>query len=106
MSDTIQITARLPREAVARLDRYAAGRRWSRAVAIRALIEQGLEAEQEQENRDACRGPPAAGNLRSRAASPAPDLPDVRTILTTYHRVRGRACERKPSDDQVRSLTA
>jgi len=53
MSDTIQITARLPREAVARLDRYAAGRRWSRAVAIRALIEQGLEAEQEQENRDA-----------------------------------------------------
>jgi hypothetical protein len=49
MSDTIQITARVPRDTVAQLDRYAAGRRWSRAVAIRALIEQGLEREQEQE---------------------------------------------------------
>ena len=44
--DSTQITARVPTELVERLDKYAAEHRWSRAVAIRVLIERGLEQEQ------------------------------------------------------------
>jgi hypothetical protein len=39
---TQQVTAVLPRDLVARLDAYAAERRWSRSVAIAALVEDGL----------------------------------------------------------------
>ncbi len=42
--DSIQITARVPEELVTRIDKYAADHRWSRATAIQALIERGLEA--------------------------------------------------------------
>jgi predicted transcriptional regulator len=39
--------ARIPDELAVRLDEYAAQRRWSRAIAIQALIEQALEQEKE-----------------------------------------------------------
>lgn len=47
--DSTQITARVPTELVKRLDKYAAQHHWSRAVAIRLLIEHGLEQEQEHD---------------------------------------------------------
>ena len=45
--DSIQITARVSPELVARIDKYAADHRWSRAAAIQVLIERGLEQEKE-----------------------------------------------------------
>jgi len=44
--DTVQLTARIPGELAAQLDAYAAEHRWSRAKAIQALIERGLEQEE------------------------------------------------------------
>ena len=44
---TDQITAMLPEGLIARLDAYASKRRWSRSAAIAALIEDGLDREQE-----------------------------------------------------------
>ena len=42
--DSIQITARVSPEQVARIDKFAAENRWSRALAVRVLTEVGLEA--------------------------------------------------------------
>jgi hypothetical protein len=44
---TQQVTAVLPRDLVAWLDAYAAERRWSRSVAIAALVEDGLARDAE-----------------------------------------------------------
>ena len=43
--ESMQITAKVPRELVERLDRFATEHRWSRATAIQALLEQGLPPE-------------------------------------------------------------
>jgi hypothetical protein len=46
---TEKISVTLTPATVARLDAYRAPRRWSRSTAIAALIEEGLDREQEQE---------------------------------------------------------
>jgi hypothetical protein len=52
---TQQVTAVLPRDLVARLDAYATERRWSRSVAIAALVEDGLARERADGQREAPR---------------------------------------------------
>ena len=47
--DSVQITARLPEELVAWLDKFAAEHHWSRATAVRVLIERGRGQEGERQ---------------------------------------------------------
>jgi len=45
--DMVTITSRMPADLTARLDEYAARHSWSRATAIRVLIAEALNQEEE-----------------------------------------------------------